>query len=259
MSTFKDIAGQRFGRLVAVAHAGTVGRRALWSCLCDCGKTISVIGKSLLSGNTASCGCLRLATGRHRVFAVPTQLAPEAPAVWECADFAAFLWECFDPDFESGALTWKRRPRWHFATTLAHAAWLGRHAGKPAGHICELGYLMVQIKAPGLTTRPWLGHRLLWAMKHGNLPENIDHANGDRADNRMANLRAATDAQNNRNTPKRRAGLKGVSVNDSGRFSAAIGAGGRRYRIGTFGTEQEAHDAYVSAAKRLHGEFARAE
>lgn len=49
-----DLAGKRFGRLIAVAWAGT-GR---WMCMCDCGSEIAVATNSLTHGNTRSCGCL---------------------------------------------------------------------------------------------------------------------------------------------------------------------------------------------------------
>jgi len=55
-----DIAGQRFGRLVAIRDIGTKYRRRLWLCQCDCGKTTEVIAGVLRIGKTKSCGCLNL-------------------------------------------------------------------------------------------------------------------------------------------------------------------------------------------------------
>jgi len=61
MSTrYKDIAGQRFGKLVAEEYVGKNEHNfALWRCKCDCGNTAIVTGSSLRSGTTKSCGCLR--------------------------------------------------------------------------------------------------------------------------------------------------------------------------------------------------------
>lgn len=57
-----DIAGQRFGSLVAVEFAGSVGRRAsAWTCRCDCGRPVVVRVGNLRSGHTRSCGCLKIA------------------------------------------------------------------------------------------------------------------------------------------------------------------------------------------------------
>lgn len=57
-----DITGARFGLLTAVRQAGvTHDGKALWACLCDCGKEHVAIGKNMRNGNTKSCGCLRVA------------------------------------------------------------------------------------------------------------------------------------------------------------------------------------------------------
>ena len=64
----RDIAGQRFGRLVVLAPLPpTQGRRTRWLCRCDCGNEI-IAGSAyhLISGNTQSCGCLRRDCARER-------------------------------------------------------------------------------------------------------------------------------------------------------------------------------------------------
>ena len=40
----KDITGERFGRLVALKHVGSENNRALWMCVCDCGKVVVTSG-----------------------------------------------------------------------------------------------------------------------------------------------------------------------------------------------------------------------
>jgi hypothetical protein len=56
----KHMEGLRFGRLVVLSRvASTKEYRATWLCRCDCGNTLVVNGKSLRSGNTQSCGCLK--------------------------------------------------------------------------------------------------------------------------------------------------------------------------------------------------------
>jgi len=57
----KDITGQRFGRLVALAYARrstTTGTKIFWRCLCDCGGTRETVSADLRKGKTRSCGCL---------------------------------------------------------------------------------------------------------------------------------------------------------------------------------------------------------
>lgn len=65
---FKDLRGQRFGRLTALSAC----RRAnnlVWECRCDCGNVHFVRGSSLTrrTGNTLSCGCLRRDNARGRL------------------------------------------------------------------------------------------------------------------------------------------------------------------------------------------------
>lgn len=56
-----DMTGQRFGRLVVVgAGVKDFGKPVVYPCLCDCGSGSSVTRSSLLSGNTQSCGCLKI-------------------------------------------------------------------------------------------------------------------------------------------------------------------------------------------------------
>lgn len=60
MPAIKDISGMRIGHLVVLKYEGQdLRHHALWSCLCDCGKTIRVNSSNLIWGNTKSCGCLR--------------------------------------------------------------------------------------------------------------------------------------------------------------------------------------------------------
>lgn len=56
----KNIANQRFGRLIALGPVGRIDRDILWLCQCDCGNTLSVRCTSLRKGNTSSCGCRKL-------------------------------------------------------------------------------------------------------------------------------------------------------------------------------------------------------
>jgi len=60
MENKKNLAGKRFGRLVAVADSGKRIHHSIgWACHCDCGKIVIVQSRNLLSGTTKSCGCLQ--------------------------------------------------------------------------------------------------------------------------------------------------------------------------------------------------------
>ena len=54
-----DRIGQRFGKLIVIEQAGRNNlKKVLWTCKCDCGNEINVVAGSLVTGNTASCGCV---------------------------------------------------------------------------------------------------------------------------------------------------------------------------------------------------------
>jgi hypothetical protein len=65
-----DLRGQRFGQLVVCERLeNTKAGRPRWSCRCDCGGTVAVVGINLKTGNTKSCGCTkctRIAAARTR-------------------------------------------------------------------------------------------------------------------------------------------------------------------------------------------------
>lgn len=60
MPRFKDRAGDKYGRLTVLSHAGKDHRgKHLWLCKCDCGKEKVVVSDNLSSGKSNSCGCLK--------------------------------------------------------------------------------------------------------------------------------------------------------------------------------------------------------
>jgi len=81
----------------------------------------------------------------------------------------------------------------------------------------------------------------------------VDHLNGNRRDNRILNLRVTDTLTNNRNMPCHRAGkLLGVTrYKDGVRFRSQINMGGKVKHLGIFGTEVEAHTAYLCHAQQF--------
>ena len=94
-----------------------------------------------------------------------------------------------------------------------------------------------------------------------NIGGQIDHINGDKLDNRRANLRYCTHAQNQMNNKKRSgtsSKFKGVSLNKaSGKWKAYIKYQQRYISLGTYASEVEAAESYNRAAIHYFGEFAR--
>ncbi len=162
----------------------------------------------------------------------------------------------YDP--ASGVLTWKRRPsnmfRGRGKISAEHAAdtWNTKYAGNPA---------MTALKSSGHNGGPILGHTLMahrvaWAIHYGRWPSGwLDHINGIRNDNRIANLREASaqeNAMNRRPNAGKQSGLPhGVSLkrNKRGiRYFAQIQKDGQNNHLGFFDTPEAAHAAYVAAA-----------
>lgn len=131
----------------------------------------------------------------------------------------------------------------------------GRLAGTECGHInARDGYC--QIRVDGAI---YLAHRLAWLYVHGEWPRSeIDHINGIRVDNRIGNLRDVEACVNHQNLRRpmvtNRNGFLGVFRADKciDRWQARIRVNGRLMTVGTFGSKQEAHAAYVKAKRRFH-------
>lgn len=124
--------------------------------------------------------------------------------------------------------------------------------GQPLLGLTEHGYIRVQLQK-----RPYVAHRLVWLLHHGEWPKgNIDHINGNRTDNRMENLRECSVMENCRNRrPHGDRIFKGVyKIGD--KYFATICANYKATNLGTFETEVEAARAYNRAATEKFGEFA---
>lgn len=95
------------------------------------------------------------------------------------------LREMIDYDPETGVMLWKPRPREMFKTDLEFGRWNTRYAGRPALACWGKGYMCGMIG-----TAHVIAHRAAWALVHGEWPAStVVHRNGDKSDNRIANLR----------------------------------------------------------------------
>lgn len=104
----------------------------------------------------------------------------------------------------------------------------------------------------------FLAHRAAWLYLHGTWPvDEIDHINGDRGDNRIANLRCVPRGVNAENIRRPRAdntsGFLGVYWHKQNKkWCARVTVKGRAYYVGFSASAEEAHCAYVEAKRRLH-------
>jgi hypothetical protein len=157
----------------------------------------------------------------------------------------ARLYELLDYDSETGEFRWVKRVNRSI------------QVDDIAGTVLN-GYRKITIQG-----RDYAAHQLAWLYMTGKwCSALVDHRDGDRSNNRWDNLRRATPSQNSANRRRHRnnkCGFKGVTRAVSGRWCASIHKNGRSRHLGTFSTPEEAHAAYMAAARRLFGEYARAE
>jgi hypothetical protein len=123
----------------------------------------------------------------------------------------------------------------------------------PAGNAMRNGYRRITIDGA-----PYQSHRLAIFMTTGEWPPvDVDHINADRADNRLANLRLASRRQNQGNRPghSKLGNLKGTYQKGS-KWVARIAVNYRHVHLGMFHTQEQAHEAYMKAAREHFGDFA---
>lgn len=153
-------------------------------------------------------------------------------------------------DAETGRFHWLERPRTMFPTDRSWKTWNSRFAGREAFTANIAGYRVSDVLDCQI-----YGHRAVWAWVYGAWPsEQIDHINGNRADNRLVNLREVNAADNRRNSKLHHtntSGHAGVSKTPHG-WQAYILSGEDRKSLGSFATREEAIAAR-QAAERQHG------
>lgn len=124
----------------------------------------------------------------------------------------------YDP--ESGVMTWLVD---HYRNA----------AGSVVGHLNSKGYLEITLRR-----KRYLVHRLAFVLMTGQHPVEVDHINGDRANNRWANLRDVTPAENSKNmklADSNRSGMYGVNYcKRTGDWIVSIRVNGKTIRIGRY-------------------------
>lgn len=129
----------------------------------------------------------------------------------------------------------------------ADAEW----ASQWAWRMTTWGYAVRSEKVDGRQHTVWM-HRDLLGLADGRTPE-VDHINRNKLDNRRANLRTVTHAQNGQNFPSRRGSssvYRGVYWDASrGKWHATIRVNNKSVHVGRFSSETEAAEASRVARK----------
>lgn len=172
----------------------------------------------------------------------------------------AFLRKVLDYYPATGALTWRERTPDLFRETdivpreTTCRRWNTKLAGKRADTISGNGYHQVNLSGKCL-----IAHRVVWAVHYGAWPTSVlDHVNGVRGDNRIANLRTCTPSENSRNQARRAnhtSSCTGVHRKGN-RWVATIGTDDGRLYLGSYAT-LDAAMVVRRLAEKQHGYSAR--
>lgn len=236
--SYKSLVGERFGKLTVIEQAGFKQYKnkrykdgfvlyPLWLCKCDCGNDCIVLGSSLTSGNTSSCGCLQKE--------ITSKIAKTNNKKYNTYDLTG--------DYGIGYTN--KGEKFYFDLEdydkIKGYCWRMSH-----------GYL----EANGSNHENIRMHRLITDFKY----EFVDHKNRKKYDNRKNNLRPATKSENSRNQSKKKnntTGFIGIAWRKRDKvWSANIRINGKQKWLGQFQTKEEAIKARLEAEFKYYKEFA---
>ena len=212
----KDLTGQMFGRLTVLEVAGRNREGStLWRCRCACGVETIVVSRNLASGNSKSCGCLRLELARAQTLVHGhAHKGRETREYWT---WQAMLRRCRDP----------------------HSAFYAYYGGRGIT-VCERWLSFTNFLAD-MGSRP-----------AGTSIERQDNNKGYAPENCYWGTRQQQ-AINQRRKPRASRFFGVERSRDRRSWCARIKVSNKRYYLGTFRDEIDAARAYDAAALKYYG------
>jgi len=223
----KDMSGEKLGRLLLLERIRKPDRRNskgvfYYKCLCDCGKTLDVNASNLVSRKlrpTRSCGCLQADSRRDPN---DIELFP---------DHAEIIIVSETYGIKKAIVDLESLPK------ITPYRW----------SVNGEGYVGTSIK-----NKPKGLHHLLLSYRKGFVRDHIDR---DPLNNRMSNLRYATNQQNVWNSFPDQRGYKGVYLTKDKKWRASARIRSKKVLIGDFDTQRESLMAYDFVVRKERGEF----
>lgn len=119
----------------------------------------------------------------------------------------SYLLECVNYDPLTGAMTWKARPRSHFASDALFKHW-SRSVGKPAFNSVNTSSGYLEGSLDGVRYK---AHRIAFKILYDAEPSHVDHDDRNRQNNAKLNLKASDSKANTKNTAKQCNNTSGVT------------------------------------------------
>ena len=124
------------------------------------------------------------------------------------------------------------------------------------GNVGKRGYKYFSVNG-----KKYYNHRIIWFLHHKQMPDYIDHIDGNKLNNKIENLRICNLTENLCNSSIRKdntSGYKGVSwFKPYKKWKARINIYGKEYHLGYFSKKNEAIEVAKQARLNIHKEFAR--